>query len=326
MKYNIINLDFNLNEFLYSISSSLDVIETEIFGVPTKHSMRIAYIACAIGIELQMSSEEIFDLAALALLHDNGATMSILESNRNDSLKQKLNIVEKGKVHCEIGEENIKHFPFLTVVKNSILFHHENYDGTGFFGLSGNDIPLYSQIIHFADSLDLNFDLNMMNSEKIRAYAESGVGTIFSPEVVEAFQMISHKDAFWESIDSEHIDEQLKEIIPNFYYRISYTQLREITRVFSNIIDAISVYTQDHSSGLSDRISLMARYYKFDEDLTVKLIIASDLHDLGKLSISKKILDKPGPLTQEEFAVIKKHPNIARNCLMNITGFEEISL
>ncbi|MDP3305930.1 MAG: diguanylate cyclase [Erysipelotrichaceae bacterium] len=326
MSYNMSNLDINLNEFLYSISSSLDVIETEIFGVPTKHSMRIAYIACVLGIELKMSDEQIFDLAALALLHDNGATMSILESNKNDSMKQKLNLVEKGKVHCKIGEENIKHFPFLTVVKNSILFHHENYDGTGFFGLSGANIPLYSQIIHFADSLDLNFDLNRMNREKIRDYAKSAVGTIFSPAVVEAFQKVSLKDDFWESIDSEHIDDQLKKVVPNFYCKISYKQLREITRVFSNIIDAVSVFTQDHSSGLSERISLMARYYKFDEDLTMKLIIASDLHDLGKLSISKKILDKPGPLTQEEFAVIKKHPNIARNCLMNITGFEDISL
>lgn len=41
-----------------------------------------------------------------------------------------------------ILEKNVKNFPFLTDHKNIIKYHHENYDGSGFFGLKGDEIPL----------------------------------------------------------------------------------------------------------------------------------------------------------------------------------------
>ena len=69
----------------------------------------------------------------------------------------------------------------------------------------------------------------------------------------------------------------------------------------------------------------MAKYYHFDTTTKYKLLIASDLHDLGKLAISNTILDKPGTLTTEEFETIKMHPVVTRSCLQELSGLEDIS-
>jgi len=134
-------MNLDLNDFLRAIANALDTIEIAIFGMPTNHSKRIAYISVKIARELRLTNEEIFDLASLAIMHDNGASMKILRDKLLGTTKEKINIMESRKGHCIIGEENIKDFPFLTNPKNIIKFHHEKYDGSGFFGLSKNEIP-----------------------------------------------------------------------------------------------------------------------------------------------------------------------------------------
>src|SRR5450830_1259973 len=139
-------MNFNLNEFLRAIANALDTIEINIFGMPTNHSKRIAYISVKIARELQLTDEEIFDLASLAIMHDNGASMKLLQDKLNGTTKEKINIIESRKEHCTLGEDNLKNFPFLTNPQNIIKYHHEKFDGTGFFGLSGDKIPLLAQI------------------------------------------------------------------------------------------------------------------------------------------------------------------------------------
>ena len=55
-------MNFNLNEFLRAVANALDTIEINIFGMPTNHSKRIAYISVKIACELRLTNEEIFGL------------------------------------------------------------------------------------------------------------------------------------------------------------------------------------------------------------------------------------------------------------------------
>ena len=129
-------MNFNLNEFLGAIANTLDIIEIELFGMATNHSKRIAYISVKIAHELSLSDEKIFDLVSLAIMHDNGASLKILHDNLKGSVREKINIIESRKEHCSIGEDNLRNFPFLTNPQNIVKYHHEKYDGSGFFGLS----------------------------------------------------------------------------------------------------------------------------------------------------------------------------------------------
>jgi len=319
-------MDFNLNEFLGAVANTLDTIEIDIFGMATNHSKRISYISVKIAHELRLTNEEIFDLVALAIMHDNGASMKILHDNLQGTTKEKINILESRKEHCIIGEDNLKDFPFLTNPQNIIRYHHEKYDGSGFFGLSKDEIPLLAQIIAFSDTLDLAFDLrNASNKEIITEFVQEHRNTFFSPVLTDVFFKISAQDEFWEALSNKNIDDNLKKVTPNFSNELNYNEIHTITKTLSKIIDAKSEYTQTHSSGLSEKLEKMAEFYKIDPIMTLELLIATDLHDLGKIAISNSLLDKPGKLSEEEFEEIKKHPKITKLCLQDINGFEEIT-
>src|SRR5674536_335745 len=102
-------MDFNLNDFLRAVANALDTIEINIFGMPTNHSKRIAYISVEIARELRLTNEEIFDLASLAMLHDNGASMTILHDKLLGTTKEKINVMELIKEHCTIGAVSYTH-------------------------------------------------------------------------------------------------------------------------------------------------------------------------------------------------------------------------
>jgi HD-GYP domain-containing protein (c-di-GMP phosphodiesterase class II) len=52
---------------------------------------------------------------------------------------------------------------------------------------------------------------------------------------------------------------------------------------------------------------------------------AAVLHDIGKLAVSNRILDKPGPLTREEFARVKEHPLVTERIMARVPGCEHLA-
>jgi HD-GYP domain-containing protein (c-di-GMP phosphodiesterase class II) len=319
---------FNLNEFLIAVSFTLDFVEMDILGVTSNHGKRTAYAALQIASELGLSSEQLHDIVALAILHDNGVSEKSLHDKFliGDSISAKS--VERVKEHCTIGEENAEKYPFLSNVKDVIKYHHEKYNGTGFFALKGDSVPLMSQIIHLADVLELNFDFENSNVEiqsNIVQFVKEQKNEMFSPKVVDAFCKAAQRKEFWLEFKNDYIDAALKNNTPQFIIELSFDEIRKITGVFSKIIDSKSKYTQRHSRDLSQKASIMADYYKVEQDEKVKLIIAADLHDIGKLAVPNDILDSPKKLTLEEFDIIKRHPYYTRVALQQIKGFEDIT-
>lgn len=319
---------FNLNEFLMSLSFALDFVEIDILGATSNHGKRTAYISLRIAKELGLDSKTLYDIVALAILHDNGVSEKSLHDKL--SIGNFLNIrkVENIKEHCTIGESNISQYPFLTNVKNVIKYHHENYDGTGFFNLKGNEIPLLAQIIHISDGIERNFDLKNNNyhmQSKILNFVNTQKDKMFSPQIVNTFLKIAKDNIFWLDLKNNNISDALKSNTPQYSMELSIEEVRKITGVFSKIIDSKSKYTQRHSSDLSHKTSLMVDYYNMDHEEKVKLMIAADLHDIGKLAIPNSILDSPQKLTNEEFETVKKHPYLTRVALQEIRGFEDIT-
>jgi HD-GYP domain-containing protein (c-di-GMP phosphodiesterase class II) len=319
---------FNLNEFLISLSFALDFVEMDLLGSKSNHGKRTAYISLKLAKQLGLDSKKLYDIVALAILHDNG----ISEKSLHDKLSigNFLNIkrVEAIKEHCLIGEKNISSYPFLTDVKNVIKYHHENYDGTGFFKVKGDEIPLMSQIIHISDAIERNFDLknnDIHMQSKVLKFTNSQKNKMFSSDIINAFVAVANNENFWMNLKDHNISNALKNLTPQYTVELTIKDIRKITGVFSKIIDSKSKYTRKHSSDLSNKAAFMIDYYNMNHEEGVKLMIAADLHDIGKLAIPNDILDSPNKLTNEEFETIKKHPYLTRLALQEIKGFEEIT-
>ena len=89
-------------------------------------------------------------------------------------------------------------------------------------------------------------------------------------------------------------------------------------------VDAKSSWTAGHSARVM-RIALnIARHMELEEERIDRLQQAALLHDIGKIGIRSSILDKPGKLTDEEFATIREHPAIGDKILSPIDAFRDL--
>ncbi len=323
-------MTLSLNKFLFSISFALDLAESEIKCTSSKHSKRVAYICLKISDILGLSNEEKFDLCSYSLLHDNGLIESycnFIIQCKNNKFEDYFELVNFSE-HCLIGENNIKEFPFLSSQKNIILYHHENFDGSGIFGKKGDEIPIFAQLISFADILDTNFDLTKIcyeKKEQINDFVEENKGKLFSKDIVEAYQKIANSFLFWG--DLEYFDETnpLEKILPDFSIEVSLESFLSITKIFSKIIDGKSKFTAKHSIDLEEKSLRLVEYFGLDEETKLKIQIASNLHDIGKLGTPNSILDKEGNLTQEELFEVKKHAYLTHTILSKIDNFSDIT-
>ncbi len=91
-------------------------------------------------------------------------------------------------------------------------------------------------------------------------------------------------------------------------------------------VDAKSRWTAGHSGRVARQAESLARTLELNKETIRTVRVAALLHDIGKLGIPEAILDKPGRLTDEEFAMIKSHPEKGDNIIKEIPGFEEIRL
>ena len=319
---------FDLNKFLIAVSMALDFVEMDILGATANHTRRVAYISLKMGRRLGLSDEQLFDLVSLAVLHDNGLCEEVLFSKIEPEKLDRLQRMEGYKEHCVIGEHNIAEYPFLTGAVNVVKYHHENWDGSGFFHLMGHEIPLMAQIVALADYVDNRFHFEvpqLTHRRTINGYIRENRDKRFSAQMVDCYLDVSQTPSFWLDLRSPFLEKVLPQETPTLYRDMSLRQILNISRVFGRIIDAKSKFTARHSSGLIEKAEVMARHYGFNEAKREMFAIAASLHDIGKLAIPNSILDKRDQLDANQFEQMKAHTYYTRVMLQQIEGFEEIT-
>jgi putative nucleotidyltransferase with HDIG domain len=85
-------------------------------------------------------------------------------------------------------------------------------------------------------------------------------------------------------------------------------------------------YTYMHSVAVCAMMVALARQLGLDEVQTRSCGMAGLLHDLGKVAMPKEVLNKPGKLTDAEFAVMKTHPTEGYKMLMASNGVDPVAL
>jgi len=104
-------------------------------------------------------------------------------------------------------------------------------------------------------------------------------------------------------------------LVPLFVARWAMGQFAEQQRAYSATMNALcqAVETKDYyTRGHGDRVSkgavMIARQIGMSSDRTDAISFAGMLHDVGKLGVPTQVLQKTGPLTEDEFATIQLHP------------------
>ena len=326
-------MEIDIIGLLSAFSFALDCVEAELIHVTSNHGKRVAYMSVCMAEKMGVSDDALRDLAACALLHDNALTQYINEEfysdiSNIDTLKVSSDDITPRQLgmHCIYGEKNLEKYPFKTGVKDVILYHHEEADGSGPFEKKWTEVPLFARIIHFSDMLDAfckaqKFDEDVFN--KAVHFIEKNKDKRFDSEVTKMFFDAFDKEEF-SRLGDEHIEEYFWEKVPcekSFY---SFNVLKDLADLFAKIIDYKSEFTSRHSLGVARTASKISEIMGYDKVICDKMYLAGTLHDVGKIAIGNEILEKPARLTDEEFAKMKNHAGYTYMILSKVDGFEEI--
>ena len=92
---------------------------------------------------------------------------------------------------------------------------------------------------------------------------------------------------------------------------------------WSHALDLRDKETEGHSLRVTELALKLARSFGMDEDLLVHVKRGSLLHDIGKMGVPDSILLKPGPLTDDEWQIMRQHPQFAYDLLAPISYLQE---
>ncbi len=95
-------------------------------------------------------------------------------------------------------------------------------------------------------------------------------------------------------------------------------------RALTAAIDAKDRYTRGHSERVAYMATRLGEAIGLDTETTQRLHIAGLVHDVGKIGVPEAVLCKPGRLTDEEFALIKLHPEIGHRILRDIPQLADV--
>ena len=225
------------------------------------------------------------------------------------------------QARCHRGAEIARKLGFSEATADAIRALDEHWDGRGQpFGLRGGEIPLAGRILCLAQTVEV-FRTAHGVSVAYRV-AEKRSGQWFDPALVTALQSFRTDERFWVSLTRPDVA-RLEP--PDRVMTADEDRLDTIAEGFARVIDAKSPWTHEHCDRVCAIATGMATLLGFDGHAVRELGRAALLHDIGKLSISNRILDKPGPLTEAEHTRFKEHVLLTEQILGRVPGFDRLA-
>jgi HD-GYP domain-containing protein (c-di-GMP phosphodiesterase class II) len=313
-------MKIRMDQLIKAFSTALDYVEKDMLGASTNHGKRIAVLCSAMGRCFNMGEKELNILASCAMLHDNALTEYIMYERTGKRHDPAM------KNHCIFGQRNVDTLHFKESAKGVILYHHERADGGGPFGKKEGEFPLMAELVAAADGVDVTRHLQRVSPEQLpalRKEIETETGKSHTRRAASAMLAVLDEKMLL-SLRDENIEASAARLLPVWNEELEDRTIISLGEFAARIIDFKSHFTRCHTSDISDKTLLMARYYGFDSGGRIQLYLAACLHDLGKLAIPTEILEKPGQLTRDEFQIIKNHALCTWEMLKDIEGFEKI--
>jgi HD-GYP domain-containing protein (c-di-GMP phosphodiesterase class II) len=350
-----------LGEILGALTYALDLAEGQAAG----HALRSCLIGMTIGELLGLSPERRSELYYAQLLKDagcssNASRVASLLAADDQTVKRALKLTDWSRfpdrvryasqvvapdalprdrfrrlatlarrpdaqrgftrLRCERGAEIAAGLGFPPATSAAIRSLDEHWDGSGHpEGLRGEAIPLLARIMCLAQTVDVFRTAHGLDAAL--AVARRRRGRWFDPALVDlldarALLALPTEAGSLQRAVAAH--EPSERVLIGDEDRIS-----RVAHAFAKVIDAKSPATAGHSHRVAELVVGASERLGQPADRT--FVRAALLHDIGKLSLSSRILDKPGRLTEAEWTAVRAHPLHTEELLSRVAPLRPVA-
>lgn len=224
-------------------------------------------------------------------------------------LKEAFNLVDEAdyalayKYNLEEGFCVIDSINIKTPEKSILKKKFENY-------IEDNKDTIEKQVVNSSKSILVNFNWN--NSYiGILLDIELNKKHSFKKESIKMMKVLKSV------VDSYLLNESMYKMHENFQ--------KEIIFSFIQMLEIHDEYTKGHSEAVANLASDLAKKIGLSDNKVEEIYWAGLVHDIGKILIDKKIINKKGRLTFREYEIIKRHPEFGYKALVKSKVTKDIA-
>ena len=220
--------------------------------------------------------------------------------------------------HCEVAQMLATRLGFSGTVIDGLALVFERWDGHGApNAVPGSDQPACVRIMTLCNELETHHRLH--GEAGAVAMARERSGGAFDPALVEFF--CSEASAILAVAAKPSSWDQLLDAEPAPHRFIDDARRLEAARVMGDFADMKSAHFAGHSSGVAVLAAAAAERVGQTADQCAELRIAASAHDLGRVTVTTSIWDKPEPLNEAEWEAVRLHPYYSERMLGRAESF-----
>ena len=219
---------------------------------------------------------------------------------------------------CEVARNAALRLDMPEGVSNGLAHVASMWNGAGYPAVAGVDVPLSTRIMHVA-SVAVMFSLHG-GTEVALEQLQLRSGSDLDPDLVGVFSAdlldeIADLDAYQQLIDLE----------PDPVLLVDEAGVERVAETFGDLVDLKSPWLHGHSAAVAALAADAATTLGFEPAAVRSIRVAGHLHDLGRIGVSSRIWDKPGPLSATERAQVELHSYHTEQILSRVRALAEIS-
>ena len=207
-------------------------------------------------------------------------------------------------------------------VQTALAATFERYDGQGGpGGLAGDEIPVEMRVAQLADLVEVHD----------RTYGAGGAehvvrsrrGGQFDPAVADAF--LADPEAILAPPEGGDHWRAVVESAPDRHQPMSEPELDRVLVAIGDFADLKCPFTLGHSRAVADLVARAAVRLDLDDADVTTVRRAGHVHDIGRIGVTNRIWEQPGPLGADQWERIRLHPYLSGRILERVAGLETVA-
>jgi len=310
-----------VSEALAALSVALDLGE----GRTPGHALRACLIGLDVGTRLGVPLREQRDFYYAVMLADAGCSTRGASRLRAPGRLSATATADLTALRASRAAEIVRDIGVGDHVADTVRACEERWDGGGLpRGLRGPEIPVAGRMLAIAKAMETfaaahGYPLAL-------DVARARRGRWFDPTLSDAVRDLGHRLGGRQATPLDALMDEVLALEPGGASVIARdSMLDRIALAFAAIVDGMSPFTAGHSHRVAAVAVEIGRRVGVPDEALPELRRAALFHDLGKLAVPLAMIEKPGPLDEDEQRTLRRHVTTGREILARVAGFARLA-